>query len=140
MPMRYVFGPLAAAALVLGALLAPGTASAAQSLSVAIRPLGEPREHGTATFTQAGRNLVVNVRVTGTPDAMQLVHIHAGSCSRPGKKTIYMLNPIRDGHSSTTLENVRLDRFAQQRYTIGLHTVRAHISTHAACGGPIVQP
>lgn len=138
--MRYVLRPLTAAALVLGALLAPGAAFAAQSLTVAIRPLGEPHEHGTATFTQAGRNLVVNVRVTGTPDAMQLVHIHAGPCSRPGKKTLYMLNPIRNGHSTTTLDNVRLNWFAQQRYTIGLHTVRAHISTHAACGGPIVRP
>jgi hypothetical protein len=135
--MRYVISLLAA---VLGALIAPGAVFAAQSLTVIIHPAGEPHERGTATFTQAGRNLVVNVRVTGTPDAMQLVHIHAGPCSRPGKKTIYMLNPVRNGHSTTTLENVNLNSFAQQRYTIGLHTVRAHISTHAACGGPIVQP
>lgn len=138
--MRHLFRPLAAAALVFGALLPLNAAFAAQSVTVAIHPLGEPHERGTATFTQAGRNLVVNVRVTGTPDAMQLVHIHAGPCSRPGKKTIYMLNPIRNGSSTTTLENVRLNWFARQGYTIGLHTVRAHISTHAACGGPIVQP
>jgi hypothetical protein len=138
--MRYVISLLAASAALLGALIAPGAAPAAQALTVMIHPAGERHERGTATFTQAGRNLVVNVRVSGTPDAMQLVHIHAGPCSRPGKKTIYMLNPLRNGYSTTTLENVNLNSFAQQHYTIGLHTVRAHISTHAACGGPIARP
>lgn len=137
--MRHSFRPLAAAALAFSALLAPGAVTAAQSVTIAILPVGEPHERGTASFTQSGRNLVIDVRVSGTPDAMQLVHIHAGPCSRPGKKTIYMLNPIRNGYSTTTLENVNFETFMREHYTIGLHTVRAHISTHAACGGPIAM-
>lgn len=135
--MSSFFRPLMAAAAVLAALAAPLCAWAGESITVQIHPLGEPDEHGTATFTQEGPNVLVDVHVTGTPDAMQLVHIHAGPCSNPGRKTIYMLNPVQNGHSISTLHNVELQQFKTRRYTIGLHTVRAHVSTHAACGGPV---
>lgn len=124
---------LAAAAAV---ALAPGAVSA-QSISVPIRPLGQRQEHGSATFTQQGRDVIVRIEVSGTPDAMQLVHIHAGTCASPGRKTIFMLDPIRNGRSVTTLRGTNLQFFREHPYTIGLHTVRAHVSTHAACGGPI---
>lgn len=135
--MSSFFRPLLAAAALLAVLAFPGRAAAGQSISVQIHPLGEAGERGTATFTQEGPNVLVDVHVTGTPDAMQLVHIHAGPCSHPGSKTIYMLNPVQNGHSISTLQNVNLQQFKTQGYTIGLHTVRAHVSTHAACGGPI---
>ncbi|MGZ6196456.1 MAG: hypothetical protein ACXWNL_02210 [Vulcanimicrobiaceae bacterium] len=114
--------------------LAQGT----RSETIHIYPQSEAHEHGTALFTQHGSDVIVEVALTGMPtDAPQAVHIHPGTCADISSKVTFDLDPLINGRSTTTLKNLDLSFFGKGTYSIGVHTHRANIKRHAACGGPI---
>lgn len=112
---------------------------AAMLVTVPLRALHGSGEHGTATLTQRGADVVVNITVTHTApeSAPEFAHIHRGTCANLGAATTYELQPIRYGRSTTVLRNVDLKSFGTGSYAIAIHRTLAHVSQHIACGGPL---
>lgn len=112
---------------------------ASQTYTVSLHPQHASHEHGTATLTQEGADLIVSIAVRDMPGsgAPEFAHIHHGRCGDLGSATSYDLQPIRDGRSKTKLKNVSLATFAAAPYSIAIHQTLAHVSHHIACGGPI---
>lgn len=131
------FGIVATALLVFG--LAPACAAETQTYTVPLRPQHGSLEHGKATFTQKGADVLVTITVKEMPHpaAPQFAHLHKGTCGDLGAPTKYEFTPIRGGRSSTTLKNLSLATLAAAPYSLAVHQTLAHVSFHIACGGPI---
>lgn len=129
------------AGIVAAALFALGMAPAfaAHTYTVSLRPQHGSREHGKATFTQRGADVLVTIVVNEMPHpaAPQFAHLHRGTCGDLGTPAKYEFEPIRNGRSSTTLRNVSLAALTSAPYSIAIHQTLAHMSFHIACGGPI---
>jgi len=119
-------------------LLVMSPAVAATTHTIPLRPQYGERQHGEAVLTQTGRNLTVVITVNMTPgEAPEFVHIHRGSCAHLSAPASYDLEPIRNGRSTTVLQNAGFASFAAGPYSIAVHRTLAHVSMHIACGGPI---
>lgn len=129
-----------AAAVLAASLAASTTASAAQgSETIVLHARQGSGEHGTATLTQRGSDLVVVIAVSGFPrnGTPQAAHLHTGTCEHLGTKRPYELNPVVNGRSTTTLHGADLDALGRAGDSISIHKLLANISLHVACGGPI---
>ena len=130
--------PLAA---VLSAAVAASAAAAAppRSETIALHAQHGSHEHGTATLTQHGADLVVVIAVAGFPagGTPQAAHFHTGTCADLGKARPYDLNPVVNGRSTTTLHGVDLDALARAGVSLSIHKLLANVSLHVACGGPV---
>src|SRR5581483_9721736 len=70
---------------VFGAVAASADSSmmaAAKPVSVTMKAQNNSGETGTATLTQQGANVVVNLAITGAPAAAQPAHIHMATCAK----------------------------------------------------------
>lgn len=119
-------------------LTTPGV-MAAQTQTIMLHAQHRSGEHGKATLTQTGRDLVVTFVVRPLHGAPQFAHIHRGTCAALGAPTAYEFQPIRNDRSTTTLKNTSFATFAGGAYSIAIHQTLAHVSLHVACGGPIAQ-
>jgi hypothetical protein len=130
------YSALAAAAVV--PLLVMSPALAEKTHTIPLRSQYGFRQHGEAVLTETGRNLTIAITVNMTPgEAPEFVHIHRGSCAHLGSPMSYDLEPIRNGRSTTVLQNAGFASFAGGPYSIVVHRTLAHVSMHIACGGPI---
>jgi hypothetical protein len=126
---------LRAALICLAFTLALGATPGPQTLDIRLNPLGASREHGTATLVQHGSGLVVTVVVTGgASGVVQFAHFHRGTCEHIAASTIYELNPIRNGHSTTLLVDVGFEDLLHGTYSVVIHKTLSHASPHVACG------
>ena len=126
--MRGVLGCLAF-------IFALGATPGPQTLDIRLDPLGASREHGKATLLQRGSGLMVTVVVTGGPTGVsQFAHFHKGACEHIAAATVYELNPIRNGHSTTLLTDVSFGDLVRGTYSIVIHKTSSHGSPHVACG------
>jgi hypothetical protein len=112
-----------------------GLASAAQGRTVTLAQEYDSGIHGTATTVEEGDNLVVTITLTGRLGASPyLAHIHGGACDQPHVRSAYVLNPVIDGKSMTTLHDVSIATLSHGNYSIGIHSKVANVARHLACG------
>lgn len=123
--------------IVIGLTLAGATAALAPStIEVRLSPMHGSGEHGVATLTPRGTGLIVSIVMAGTkPGApAQFAHFHRGTCEHVESPSVYELQPVRNGRSTTTLEAVSLDMLLHGTYSILIHETLSHTSAHVACG------
>lgn len=132
---------LSSVAVLAAASLAASTAASAapRSETIVLHARQGSGEHGTATLTQRGPDLLVVIAVAGFPanGTPQAAHLHTGTCEHLGTKRPYELNPVVNGRSTTTLRNVDLGALGRAGDSISIHKLLANVSLHVACGGPI---
>jgi len=127
--VRFVSTAAVSFALVTGAVLA------AQSRTVTLAGEYDSGIHGTATMTDQGRDLLVAIKLTGRLGPNPCVaHIHGGACDQPHARTAYLLEPVIDGKSTTTLRNVSIATLTNANHSIGIHSKIANVTRHLACG------
>jgi hypothetical protein len=90
-------------------------------------------EHGTATLTQSGDDLIVKLSLAGA-SGMQPDHIHKGTCDKLDPKPAYPLDTLSDGTSTTTLKGVKLSDLLAGTYAINVHKSTTDIKDYVACG------
>lgn len=89
---------------------------------------------GYATLAEENGKVVVKVSITQNKLAgPQPVHIHSGSCVKPGE-VLYPLTNVVDGKSETTLNVTMKDLQAKGALLINVHKSAAEISVYTACG------
>jgi len=92
-------------------------------------------ETGTATLLQSGDNVIVKVRLAGTPNGVaQPAHIHMGTCDKLNPKPTYPLHNVVDGTSETTVMNVKLADLTSGPFAINVHKSTSDLGTYVACG------
>lgn len=89
---------------------------------------------GTATIAESGGKtkvlVILNGQSVGTP---MPVHIHVGSCPKPGAIK-FPLNTLAAGASDTTLE-VTVDQLkAMEPLAINIHKSAVDLASYVACG------
>lgn len=105
-------------------------------LNVRLYALNGSHEHGTATIVQRGSNVIVTIEVTGAEAGTesQFAHLHRGTCEHIEAPTMYVLEPVRNGHSTTRITDVTLATFTRATYSILIHKTASHSASHVACG------
>lgn len=129
------------------ALLIAAPVIAAPMATVTLAPLRGSSEHGNATLTQSGSDLIVRItmnvpqgakqQVNGQPRVSTVVmpaHIHRGSCPNPDPKPQYPLSPVAGGKSTTTLKNMTLEQLTKGDYAIMVHQSAHAAMVSVACG------
>jgi len=111
-------------------------AEAAQ-INVLLSEQNESGESGTATLTEVGGKVLVNLDLIGGPAFAQPAHIHNGSCDNLGG----VQNPLtfpEDGTSITTLDLGIDELLTGLPLAINVHKSLEEAATYVACGD-IVQ-
>jgi hypothetical protein len=90
-------------------------------------------EHGTATLTQTGDDLIVKLTLMGG-SGMQPAHIHKGTCANLDPKPAYPLDTVSDGASTTTLKGIKLSDLTGGTFAINVHKSTTDIKDYVACG------
>jgi hypothetical protein len=122
--------------LVLLATLAVATPAAAQSgtVSVTLAEQNSSGISGTATLTQVGADVKVDITVTGmTATGDHPAHIHSGKCPSPGA-VVHPLTNVVAGRSTTTLTGVTLASVTDGNHAINLHESATSLANYVACG------
>ncbi len=103
-------------------------------VTLASVPGSQVVQSGTATLKEVGGKVNVSVALTGDKVATpQPIHIHVGTCAKPGD-VVYPLTNVVGGKSETTL-NVTLKALeAQGKLLINVHKSAAEQSVYTACG------
>ncbi|MGC9991643.1 MAG: hypothetical protein ABSD52_04465 [Candidatus Cybelea sp.] len=106
------------------------------TLTVSLYPLHGSNERGTATITQRGSGLIITIHVTGTTSGAspQFAHFHRGTCEHIATPTVYELEPIRNGQSTTQLTDIGFEALIHGEYSIVIHKTLSHGSPHVSCG------
>lgn len=110
-----------------------------KEVTVALKPVSDSSEVGTATLSDENGQVKVIINLTGyVKDVTQPAHIHLGEC--PGVGAVqYPLTSVVNGTSVTVLP-VSLDQLkAELPLAINVHKSATEISTYTACGPLIVQ-
>ena len=125
-----LFGSLAF--VLAGAL---STASAATStVKVTMNAQSGSGENGTATLTQMGSDVQVEIAITGSPATTpEPAHIHDGTCANL-KGVVYPLTNVVDGKSTTTVKGVTIDKLLDGTYAINVHESAANLGKYVSCG------
>lgn len=106
-----------------------------QTLKVRLYPMYGSAVRGTATIVQRGTDVLVNIDLVGTArGTAQFAHLHRGTCEHVAASTVYELQPIRNGRSTTRLTDVDIVVFTHRTYSILIHKTLSRGSAHVACG------
>jgi len=84
----------------------PGAIQAkSNNLAVTMRALGGSGQNGTATLTRpSGGHQTLIIDLNGEPKgASEPAHIHPGTCAKPNPVPKFVLKPVVDGRSVTTI-------------------------------------
>jgi hypothetical protein len=116
--------------------LAVGAAPGGQVLKVRIFPINGSSESGMATLTPRGTDVVISIAVAGLQPGVreQFAHLHKGTCEHVAAPTIYVLQPVRNGRSTTRLQDVGLEKLIHGTYSVLIHASSSPNSAHVACG------
>ena len=102
-------------------------------LEVALGPLNDSGQDGTATLTAVGNQTQVVVQIRpGASGVSQPIHIHDGSCQSLGG-VAFALTSILDG-SSETVVDVSLTELVEGDFAINGHKSGEEAGTYIACG------
>lgn len=128
--MKTLFSFLAAA------LLAATVAQAAapQTVTVKMNALNKSGESGTATLTQVGNGVKVDVTIKGAPATDQPTHIHPGTCAKLNPAPEAPLTPLSNGRSVTVLAGKKLSQFTGGKFAINVHKSANDLKTYVSCG------
>ena len=121
--------------LVVMMVLASGTVSQAQDVTVKLGPQSSSGESGTATLTDVGGNKTkVEIAVTGQPaNVPQPVHVHKGTCAQLDPAPAYGLTTLADGKSETVIDQP-LSTLQRERFAINGHKSAQEAQTYVFCG------
>lgn len=131
--MLFRLTAIAATAVLIGSL---SVASAADNtVTFKLNAENGSNETGTATLTPVEGGVKVDLKVAGTGDVAQPVHIHTGQCGpKLNPKPAYPLTTIQNGTSSTTVKGVTLEQLESGDYAINAHKSTSDVATYVACG------
>jgi len=129
---RLTLATLALAALAI-AFAAPAGA-AINSITIAMKPLNNSGESGSATLTQEGDGVKIVVSLKGAPSAAQPTHIHIGTCGNIKPAPEYALVSLTDGASTSTVKGITIDQLLAGKYAINVHKSADDLGTYVACG------
>lgn len=122
-------------------LLALGFASAAlaqaatpQTVTVTMNALNKSGETGTATLTQVGNGVKVDITIKGAPATDQPTHIHPGTCAKLNPAPEAPLTPLSNGRSVTVLSGKKLSQFTGGKFAINIHKSTNDLKTYVSCG------
>lgn len=137
--MKRYFALAVVAAVAIVALTQHAPASAATStLTVAISAQNGSGETGSATLTQVGADLKVDIALKGAPASAQPAHVHDGTCADL-KGVVYPLTSVTGGTSTSTLKGVTIDQLLKGTYAINVHQSTADLGKYVACGNIVAQ-
>jgi Cu/Zn superoxide dismutase len=105
----------------------------ATTLKVTMHAQNGSKEDGTATLMQKGKNVVVTIQLSNAPKAAQPAHIHEGTCAKLNPAPKYPLSNVVDGKSTTTINNVDLDKL-MGKVAINVHKSANDLKTYVSCG------
>ena len=101
---------------------------------VRLRALGDSREEGSATLSEAEGKAVVTIKLSGAPSGVkQPAHLHIGTCPGLGP-ILYNLNPLVDGLSQTVLQEPAEKLKSQFPLVINIHKSEAESTVYVSCG------
>jgi len=118
------------------AILCAAVAQAAvpQTVTVTMNALNKSGETGSATLTQTGDGVKVEVSIKGAPAADQPTHIHPGTCSKLNPAPEAPLSPLTNGKSVTVLSGKKLSDFTGGKFSINVHKSANDLKTYVSCG------
>ncbi len=123
-------GPVAALAVALWL----ASAAFAQQTTLTV-PLGEQNGSGvsgTATLTDLGGSVRVDIAVSPGGNANMPAHIHTGACPNPGAVKFPLSNVV-DGRSTTVVQG-SFAEVAATGQAVNLHKSPQEIPNYTACG------
>ena len=109
-------------------------ASAPQTVNEKMNALNASGETGTATLTQLGNGVKVEVTIKGAPPTDQPTHIHPGTCTKLNPAPEAPLSPLTNGHSVTVLSGKKLSDFTGGKFAINVHKSADDLKTYVSCG------
>ena len=111
------------------------------SVTIKMAAQNNSNETGTATLTQAGKNVQVTIDLSNAPAAAQPAHIHPGTCAKLNPAPKYPLSNVVNGKSTTTLKNVNLGDLTSGAFAINVHKSTSDLATYVSCGDiPAASP
>ena len=87
---------------------------------------------GTATFTQMGGGLRVDLNVTGAGAGPEPAHIHPGTCAQLDPTPQFTLTSVTNGSSTTDVQTT-LAALTSSPHAIHLHKSVDEFSVYVAC-------
>lgn len=112
--------------------------AATSTLTAAISAQNGSGETGTATFTQMGADVKVDIALKGAPATAQPAHVHDGTCADL-KGPVYPLTSITGGTSTSMLKGVTIDDLLKTPHAINVHDSAADLGKYVACGNIVAQ-
>ena len=89
---------------------------------------------GNAVFRERNGKVLVEIDVFNAPkNVSQPVHVHEGSCPRPGGIK-YALNSLVNGQSETILDVTLKDILAGLPLSVNAHKSNEDVGTYVSCG------
>lgn len=108
--------------------------SAAAAVNVTMNAQNGSKEHGTATLTQSGKNVVVKISLANGTSYAQPAHIHEGTCAHLNPVPKYPLTNAVHGMSTTTLKDMSLKSLLGGKYAVNVHQSAKDIKKYVSCG------
>lgn len=124
---------LLVASLALAAVAVAPAAAATSTLTVTMNAQNGSGESGTATLTQAGSDVKVELAIKGGPATAQPAHIHFGVCSDLGGIAFGLSNVV-NGSSTTVVKGTTIDQLLAKPYAINVHESADNLGKYVSCG------
>jgi LPXTG-motif cell wall-anchored protein len=119
---------------VLIALLSGTTIAVAQEQPLRLQMTAQNNSgiSGTATFTQSGGSVRVDIAVTGAGAGPQPSHIHEGSCTQLNPTPQFSLLNVTNGASTTEVQ-ATLQTLTSTPHAVHIHKSADELSVYVAC-------
>jgi opacity protein-like surface antigen len=129
--------------LALSMVTAAQAVAATSTLTVPLQEQNGSGESGTATLTQVGNDVKVDVSLKGQPSrvlwngetyasAAQPAQLGGGSCGET-KGVVYSLGTVQYGKATTVLKGVTIDQLLKGSYAINVNST-GNSAKNVACG------
>ena len=112
------------------------------SITFNLDELNASGQSGTATLTQVGADVLVELFLSAGAMETELVHVHAGQCGPDLLGVRYVLTSFvgGSGPSVTVVEGLSLNNLRTGNFAINAHQTQ-NLSVYTACGGiPVGTP
>lgn len=104
-----------------------------KTMNVKLAAENDSYESGKATLSAVGAKTKVTISVKGEPaGASQPVHIHVGTCAKPGGVVYPLTNVV--GGKSTTWINAPMSTVKSKGTLINIHESAKNLGKYMACG------
>lgn len=108
--------------------------AAVELIEVKLLPLTEEAVSATVIFSQTPeKNIKAHLTLQGATSENQLVHIHQGTCKKPGQILHYLRSPI--GGSSDTIIDAEFSQLkGEGPLVVNLHRLDEELENYYLCG------